>query len=72
MARRLRPAARARRAALAARGLRGAVLSLTRPASRALVGPPPRLENGQPIAPYDVWGNDVLWWLDRMVRSRRR
>ena len=55
---------------LAARGLRGAVLSLTRPASLALVGPKPRLENGQPIAPYDAWGNDVLWWLDRMVRSR--
>jgi uncharacterized protein (DUF1800 family) len=56
-------------AAMARRGLRGAVLSLTRPLSHALVGPPPRLENGQPIAPYDAWGNDVLWWLDRMVRS---
>jgi uncharacterized protein (DUF1800 family) len=55
---------------LAHRGLRAAVLSLTRPASGALVGPPPRLETGKPIAPYDVWGNDVLWWLDRMVRSR--
>ena len=55
---------------LAQKGLRGAVLSLTRPASHALVGPPPRLENGQPIDPYDVWGNDVLWWLDRMVRAR--
>ncbi|HVC83768.1 MAG TPA: DUF1800 family protein [Solirubrobacteraceae bacterium] len=55
---------------LASHGLRGAVLSLTRPASRGLAGPPPRLENGQPIAPYDVWGNDVLWWLDRMVRTR--
>ena len=57
-------------AALAKHGLRGAVLSLTRPASRGLAGPSPRLENGQPIAPYDVWGNDVLWWLDRMVRTR--
>jgi len=56
--------------ALAARGLRAAVLSLTRPASHALAGPPPRLETGKPIAPYDAWGNDVLWWLDRMVRSR--
>jgi uncharacterized protein (DUF1800 family) len=34
------------------------------------VGPAPRLENGEPIAPYDAWGNDVLWWLDRMVRTR--
>jgi uncharacterized protein (DUF1800 family) len=56
--------------ALAKRGLHGAVLSLTRPHSRALVGPAPTLEHGEPIAPYDVWGNDVLWWLDRMIRSR--
>jgi hypothetical protein len=55
---------------LAQRGLRAAVLSLTRPTDRRLVGPAPVLENGQPLAPYDVWGNDVLWWLDRMVRSR--
>ena len=57
-------------AALARRGLRGAVLSLTRPGSHALAGPSPRLQSGQPIAPYDAWGNDVLWWLDRMVRSQ--
>ena len=54
---------------LARLGVRGAVLSLTRPRSRRLVGPAPVLENGQPIAPYDAWGNDVLWWLDRMVRT---
>jgi len=57
-------------AALARRGLRPAVLSLTRPASQALVGPAPHVQSGQPIAPYDVWGHDVLWWLDRMVRTR--
>jgi uncharacterized protein (DUF1800 family) len=51
-------------------GLRGAVLWLTRPRSRALVGPRPTLQTGKPLAPYDAWGNDVLWWLDRMVRSR--
>ena len=56
--------------ALAGHGLRAAVLSLTRPAATSLAGPPPRLETGKPIAPYDAWGNDVLWWLDRMVRSR--
>jgi uncharacterized protein (DUF1800 family) len=56
--------------ALAEHGLRGAVLSLTRPARRLLAGPSPRLQSGAPIAPYDVWGNDVLWWLDRMVRTR--
>jgi len=57
-------------ARLAGRGLRAAVLSLTRPRQRSLAGPAPTLQNGQPIAPYDVWGNDVLWWLDRMVRTR--
>jgi uncharacterized protein (DUF1800 family) len=57
-------------AALAKNGMRAAVLSLTRPGQRTLQGPAPTLQNGQPIAPYDVWGNDVLWWLDRMVRSR--
>src|ERR1700704_6463833 len=56
-------------AALAKHGLRGAVRSLTHPASRSLHGPAPRLENGQSLAPYDAWGNDVLWWLDRMVRT---
>jgi Protein of unknown function (DUF1800) len=57
-------------AKLAQHGLRACVLSLTRPHSRALDGPAPRLQNGEPIAPYDVWGHDVLWWLDRMVRTR--
>lgn len=57
-------------AKVAALGMRRAVLSLTRPTSHALVGPAPHVEKGQPLAPYDVWGNDVLWWLDRMVRSR--
>jgi uncharacterized protein (DUF1800 family) len=57
-------------ARLASNGLRAAVLSLTRPRQRSLAGPAPRLEDGQPIAPYDAWGNDVLWWLDRMVRTR--
>jgi uncharacterized protein (DUF1800 family) len=57
-------------ASLARLGLRGAVLSLTRPQRRALAGPAPRLQSGAALAPYDVWGNDVLWWLDRMVRAQ--
>lgn len=57
-------------ARLARRGLRAAVLSLTRPRSRVLHGPAPTVQDGRPIAPYDEWGNDVLWWLDRMVRTR--
>ena len=56
--------------ALAKGGMRAAVLSLTRPAQRSLDGPAPQLETGKPLAPYDAWGNDVLWWLDRMVRTR--
>jgi uncharacterized protein (DUF1800 family) len=55
---------------LAKHGLHAAVLSLTRPRRRGLEGPAPVLENGQPIEPFDVWGNDVLWWLDRMVRTQ--
>ncbi len=52
------------------RGMRKAVLSLTRPKGRArLRGPAPRDDDGLPIAPRDAWGHDLLWWLDRMVRS---
>ncbi len=54
---------------LAAQGMRGAVFSLTRPATAGLEGPEPVTEDGQPITPYTVWGHDVLWWLDRMVRT---
>jgi len=50
-------------------GLKGAVHYLTRPRSRKLVGPEPRVD-GQPIAPTDLWGHDTLWWMDRMVRSK--
>jgi uncharacterized protein (DUF1800 family) len=57
-------------AALARHGLRAAVLFLTRPSQHSLAGPAPRLQNGEAIAPYDVWGHEVLWWLDRMVRTR--
>jgi uncharacterized protein (DUF1800 family) len=54
---------------LARLGMRGAVLSLTRPARKGLVGPEPTLQTGQPLEPYTRWGDDVLWWLDRMVRT---
>jgi uncharacterized protein (DUF1800 family) len=58
-------------AALARKGLRGAVLSLTRPPSERLTGPSPKGSDGNPIAPYDAWGHDCLWWLDRMVRTNQ-
>jgi uncharacterized protein (DUF1800 family) len=50
--------------------LNGAVHSLTRPKGKArLRGPEPIDEDGLPIAPFDAYGHDVLWWLDRMVRT---
>jgi uncharacterized protein (DUF1800 family) len=51
-------------------GLREAVDRLVNPPRERLSGPRPRVD-GDPIAPRDAWGHDVLWWLDRMVRSRR-
>jgi uncharacterized protein (DUF1800 family) len=52
--------------------LRGAVRSLTRPKGKErLAGPNPVDGDGLPIAPLDAWGHDVIWWLDRMVRTTR-
>ncbi len=50
--------------------MKRAVLSLTRPKGKAkLRGPKPRDGKGHPLAPADAWGHDVMWWLDRMVRT---
>ena len=57
--------------ALAKLGLNGAVHSLIHPHAEKLVGPKPHDENGLPLAPYDAWGHDHLWWLDRMIRTSR-
>ncbi len=55
---------------LASLGLVGAVQSLTRPSGAAnLVGPAPHDDDGKPLAPADAWGQNGLWWLDRMIRS---
>jgi uncharacterized protein (DUF1800 family) len=52
------------------KGVKAAVRSITRPKGPAqLRGPEPLDEDGFPIAPFDAYGHDVLWWLDRMVRS---
>jgi hypothetical protein len=57
-------------AALVGLGLVGAVQSLTRPSGAAtLNGPAPTDDDGNPLAPADIWGHDHLWWLDRMIRS---
>jgi uncharacterized protein (DUF1800 family) len=57
--------------ALAKLGLDGAVHSLTHPGPERLVGRKPHDEHGRPLAPYDAWGHDHLWWLDRMIRTSR-
>ena len=44
---------------LAAKGLRGAVLSLTRPGPARLEGPAPTID-GAPLAPDEEWGHDHL------------
>src|SRR5207248_286517 len=58
-------------AALATLGLDGAVRSLTRPGRERFVGPAPKDDKGRALAPYDAWGHDHCWWLDRMVRTSR-
>jgi uncharacterized protein (DUF1800 family) len=55
--------------ALAALDVVDAVRSLTRPSGEpTLTGAAPTV-GGAPIAPFDAWGHDHLWWLDRMIRS---
>jgi len=56
---------------LAALGLDGAVRSLTNPSGEHFVGKAPTDDKGRPLAPYDAWGHDHVWWLDRMVRTSR-
>jgi uncharacterized protein (DUF1800 family) len=58
-------------AGLAKLGLSDAVQSLTRPPAERFTGPLPKDEKGRRLAPADAWGHDHLWWLDRMVRTRR-
>ena len=58
-------------ASLARLGLDGAVHALTHPPGERWVGPAPHDEKGRPLAPADAYGHDHLWWLDRMVRTRR-
>jgi hypothetical protein len=55
--------------ALAGKPMDEVVKSLTRPSGAPhFTGPAPATGDG-PIAPFDSWGHDHLWWLDRMVRS---
>jgi hypothetical protein len=59
-------------AALAKLGMEKAVLSLTRPSGTAAMDGPAPTDDGDPIAPYDHYGHDLLYWVDRMVRSRHQ
>jgi hypothetical protein len=58
---------------LVGRPVQEVVYEMTRPSGPAtLTGPEPTVEeNGEvlPLAPYDAWGQDHCWWLDRMIRS---
>lgn len=56
---------------LAQLGMARAVDSLVYPRREKLVGPKPRDDEGRRLAPRDAWGHAGLWWLDRMVRTRR-
>jgi Protein of unknown function (DUF1800) len=56
---------------LAKLGLEGAVHALAYPGREHFVGPEPHDDQGHPLSPYDAWGQDHLWWLDRMVRTSR-
>jgi uncharacterized protein (DUF1800 family) len=57
--------------ALSRKGLDGAVHSLTRPGRERLRGPAPKDGDGNPLAPFDAYGHDQLWWLDKMTRTSR-
>ena len=53
--------------------MEAAVASFTRPQSAPkLIGRPPHAEHNRPLDPFNVWGDDHLWWLDRMVRSNQQ
>ena len=59
--------------AFAALGLERAVTTLTRPSGVAvLTGPPPRDSAGYPLLPYEKWGDDHNYWVDRMIRSEQQ
>jgi uncharacterized protein (DUF1800 family) len=58
-------------AKVARKGLKRAVDDLIDPPRSRLIGRAPTDDDGHPLAPYDAWGHDHLWWLDRMVRSNR-
>ena len=69
VARRLRAARGARLSASPSWGSRARCTRSPTPA-RAGSAVPRRRSTSRGLAPRDVWGHDVLWWLDRMVRTK--
>ena len=62
----------ARKLARRSKDARDAVRELTRSKRKEkLSGPAPLDGDHLPLAPFDAWGHDLLWWLDRMVRTNR-
>lgn len=57
---------------LARAGVDGTVRELLYPRGPQLRSAPAPTVDGQPIDPFNVYGHDVLWWLDRMVRGRHQ
>jgi hypothetical protein len=58
--------------ALVGHPLQQVVYGLTRPSGEAVLsGPSPVEEDGNALDPYDAWGQDHCWWLDRMVRGNQ-
>ena len=57
---------------LARAGLPAAINGLLRPKGPQLRRAPEPTVEGRPIDPQNVYGHDVLFWLDRMVRGRHQ
>lgn len=53
----------------AARGREATIRHVVRGGGSGLRGPKPRID-GKPLDPANEWAHDVLWWLDRMVRTQ--
>ena len=54
--------------AMAKAGVTASVEKLLNPRGRSMRGPAARID-GAPLDPINQYGHDVLWWLDRAVRS---
>jgi uncharacterized protein (DUF1800 family) len=53
-------------------GLASSVESLLHPGNERLSGPSPHGDDKERLHPNDTWGDDHLWWMDKMVRSNRQ